>query len=79
MEHFGFSVLRRQFFSIIPLRLVLIAFTYAVPYLVQDTVTLAGQRPKAHDIFKTVALTALAYGGKAVGQAHRRIFVSSNA
>lgn len=67
MEHFGFSVLRRQFFFIIPLRLVLIAFTYAMPYLVQDTVTLAGQRPNALDISKTIALTALAYGGKAVG------------
>lgn len=66
MDHFGFSVLRRQFFSIIPARLVLIGFTYSIPYLVQDTVILAGAKPNLTDVSRTLALTTLVYGGKMV-------------
>ncbi|KAJ3474571.1 hypothetical protein NLG97_g9784 [Lecanicillium saksenae] len=80
MEHFGFAVLRRQFFAMIPPRLILIGFTYAVPYLVQDTVALTGEKPTVADISKTVGLTALVYGGKLVASAwheHYRVRFSS--
>ncbi|KAJ6788322.1 hypothetical protein PWT90_10412 [Aphanocladium album] len=69
MQHFGFTVLRSQFFAIIPPRLILVGFTYAMPYLVQDTVTLAGEKPTVTDICKTIGLTALVYGGKTIANA----------